>query len=64
MWVTLQFKWVALQHPAVAIVFERCVLTASLPVAAVMHALGLALVAPVADVPYYLAAGGWGWVGG
>ena len=44
MWVTLQFKWIALQYPAVTMVFERSVVTAALPVAAVMHMLGLAMV--------------------
>eukprot|EP00983_Pelagomonas_calceolata_P017391 545444-Pelagomonas_calceolata.AAC.1 len=30
------------QHPPIALLFERCVLTASLPMAAMMHTLGLA----------------------
>lgn len=30
------------QYPAVALLFERCVITASFPVAAMMHTLGLA----------------------
>lgn len=31
-----------MQHPAVALLFERCVITASFPAAAMMHSLGLA----------------------
>lgn len=55
MWASLQFKWLQMQYPAAAIYFERCVLTASLPLAAVMHSLGLATFVPYSDVPYYLA---------
>jgi len=56
MWVSLQFKWIHMQHPAVALVFERCVITAALPAAAMMHTLGLAVLVAPGDVPYYLAA--------
>ncbi|GFR52565.1 hypothetical protein Agub_g15155, partial [Astrephomene gubernaculifera] len=55
MWASLQFKWLQMQYPAAAIYFERCVLTASLPLAAVLHTLGLATFVPYSDVPYYLA---------
>ncbi len=55
MWASLQFKWLQMQYPAAAIYFERCVLTASLPLAAVMHSLGLATFVSYSDVPYYLA---------
>ncbi|EFJ42255.1 hypothetical protein VOLCADRAFT_97706 [Volvox carteri f. nagariensis] len=55
MWASLQFKWLQMQYPAAAIYFERCVLTASLPLAAVIHCLGLATFVPYSDVPYYLA---------
>ncbi|MEW5314894.1 MAG: hypothetical protein WDW38_006356 [Sanguina aurantia] len=40
MWASLQFRWIQIQYPAVALGFERAVLTASLPVAAVFHVLG------------------------
>jgi hypothetical protein len=56
MWATLQFKWIQMQYPAVAVVFERQVVTASLPVAAVVQAIGIASLVDVAEVPYYLAA--------
>ncbi|KAI8462777.1 MAG: hypothetical protein J3K34DRAFT_168086 [Monoraphidium minutum] len=56
MWLTLQFRWIQMQHPAVVLAFERQVLTASLPVAAVVQALGAAAVVDEGDVPYYLAA--------
>ena len=55
MWASLQFKWIQMQYPAVAIVFERNVITASLPVAAIMHTLGLATMVEVSEIPYYLA---------
>lgn len=55
MWASLQFRWMQIQYPAVALVFERYVLTASLPVASIMHALGLALFVDYSDIPYYLA---------
>lgn len=55
MWVSLQFKWIQMQYPMIAVVFERLVVTGSLPVAAAMHALALALVVDPGDVPFYLA---------
>ncbi|GLI61232.1 hypothetical protein VaNZ11_003532, partial [Volvox africanus] len=55
MWASLQFKWLQMQYPAAAIYFERCVLTASLPLAAVIHCLGFATFVPYSEVPYYLA---------
>jgi hypothetical protein len=45
-----------MQHPAVVLAFERQVLTASLPVAGVVQALGISAMADASDVPYYLAA--------
>ncbi len=56
MWVSLQFKWIQMQYPAVAVVFERTLVTGSVPVAAVMHSLALALVVEAAEVPFFLAA--------
>ena len=57
MWVSLQFKWIQMQYPAVAVVFERVLVTGSLPIAAVMHTLALALVVTEpGEVPFYLAA--------
>eukprot|EP00882_Tetradesmus_deserticola_P024360 GHRQ01026620.1.p1 GENE.GHRQ01026620.1~~GHRQ01026620.1.p1 ORF type:complete len:205 (-),score=70.17 GHRQ01026620.1:98-712(-) len=56
MWLTVQFRFVQMQYPAVVLAFERQVLTASLPIAAVMQAIGIAAVTEHADVPYYLAA--------
>ncbi|KAG2493679.1 hypothetical protein HYH03_008193 [Edaphochlamys debaryana] len=55
MWGSLQFKWLQMQYPAAAIYFERCVLTCSLPLAAVMHSLGLATFVDYSDVPFYMA---------
>jgi hypothetical protein len=45
-----------MQHPAIVLAFERQVITASLPVAAVVQAMGVAAVTDAGDVPYYLAA--------
>lgn len=56
MWLTVQFRFVQMQYPAVVLAFERQVLTASLPIAAAMQAIGIAAVAELGDVPYYLAA--------
>lgn len=56
MWVSLQFKWIHMHHPAVALVFERCVITGSLPAAAMMNTLGLAVLVAPSDTPFYLAA--------
>lgn len=56
MWLTVQFRFIQMQHPAVVLAFERQVLTASLPVAAVMQAVGIAAVTDLGDVPYYLCA--------
>lgn len=55
-WVSLQFKWIQMQYPAVAIVFERILVTGAMPIAAIMHSLALALVVEAADIPYFLAA--------
>jgi len=55
MWITLQFKWIHMQHPTIALVFERMVITGSLPLAAMMHTLGLAMLVEVTDVPFFLA---------
>eukprot|EP00798_Chlamydomonas_sp_ICE-L_P014360 gene14360-20357_t len=55
MWVSLQFKWIQMQYPPVTLIFERVVLTASLPTAAIMYTLGLASIVDTSDVPYYLA---------
>eukprot|EP00798_Chlamydomonas_sp_ICE-L_P021510 gene21510-28493_t len=55
MWISLQFRWIQATYPAITIIFERAVLTASLPVAAVMYSLGLASIVDSSDVPYYLA---------
>lgn len=37
MWLTLQFRFIQMQYPAVVLAFERQVLTASIPVAAIMQ---------------------------
>jgi len=37
MWLTLQFRFIQMQYPAVVLAFERQVLTASLPIAAIMQ---------------------------
>jgi hypothetical protein len=55
MWATLQFQWIQMRYPAVAVVFERQVITASIPVAAVVQTVGMASLVEVADVPYYMA---------
>jgi hypothetical protein len=41
MWLTLQFRFIQMQYPAVMLAFERQVLTASIPVAAIMQVLGV-----------------------
>eukprot|EP00879_Flechtneria_rotunda_P012843 GHRR01013409.1.p1 GENE.GHRR01013409.1~~GHRR01013409.1.p1 ORF type:complete len:1004 (+),score=317.90 GHRR01013409.1:346-3357(+) len=56
MWLTVQFRFIQMQYPAVVLAFERQVLTATLPVAAVMHAIGIAAVTELGDVPYYICA--------
>lgn len=56
MWITVQFRFIQMQYPAVVLAFERQVLTASLPIAAVMQAVGIAAVTELGDVPYYLCA--------
>ncbi|KAF8058100.1 hypothetical protein HT031_005760 [Scenedesmus sp. PABB004] len=56
MWLTLQFRFIQMQYPAVVLAFERLVLTAALPVAAGMHAVGIAALTELSDVPYYLSA--------
>jgi hypothetical protein len=56
MWVSLQFKWMQMQYPAVAIMFERILITGATPLASIMHTLALALVVEAADVPFFLAA--------
>lgn len=42
MWLTLQFRFIQMQYPAVVLAFERQVLTASIPVAAIMQVRGAA----------------------
>lgn len=56
MWVSLQFKWIQMQYPAVAMVFERIVVTGAMPLATIMHALALALLVEASALPYFLAA--------
>ncbi|KXZ48748.1 hypothetical protein GPECTOR_25g332 [Gonium pectorale] len=53
-WGSLQFRWLQMQYPAAAIYFERLLLTASLPLAALLQPLGLATFVSYSDVPYYL----------
>lgn len=55
MWLTLQFRWVQIQHPAVALAFERQVITAAAPVAGAALAVVAAAFVDAGDVPYYLA---------
>lgn len=56
MWLTLQFRFIQMQYPAVVLAFERQVLTAALPVAGVMQAIGIAALVDLGDMPYYTAA--------
>lgn len=53
--MVVQFKYIHLQHPAVALTFERIVLTASFPITAIMQTLGLAALVDPSDVPYHMA---------
>jgi hypothetical protein len=39
MWLTLQFRFIQMQYPAVVLAFERQVLTASITLAAIMQVL-------------------------
>ncbi len=55
MWTSLQFKYFQLHNPAVALAFERLVVTGALPAAAVLHTLGLSLFVDASDLPYYMA---------
>ena len=55
MWISLQFRWILLQHPTVALVFERALVVGTLPLASVIHTLALSLFMETSDVPYYLA---------
>lgn len=54
LWITLQFKFVSLHYPAVAIACERLLVTASLPLVAIVHTMGLATLVNYSDIPYYL----------
>lgn len=54
MWVSLQFKWIQMQYPTIAVYFERLVVTGALPAASVTHTLVLALVVEPGDIPFYL----------
>lgn len=56
MWATLQFKWIQVQFPAVALACERLLLVLSLPTASVMHTVGAALVVELSVVPFVTAA--------
>jgi len=55
-WATLQFKWVQLQHPAVAVALEKMLLVGCLPVAASMQAWGIASSTGMDTAPFFLAA--------
>jgi hypothetical protein len=55
-WATLQFKWIQLQHPAVAVALEKMLLVGSLPVAASMQAWGIASSTGMDTAPFFLAA--------
>jgi hypothetical protein len=55
-WATLQFKWIQLQHPAVAVAFEKMLLIGCLPVAAAMQAWGIASSTGMDTAPFFLAA--------
>ena len=56
MWMTLQFRWVQIQYPAVVLAFERQVVTASVPLSAAIITMGISSLVEEADVPYYVAA--------
>ncbi len=55
MWATLQFRWVQLQYPVVALAFERLLLCGSLPVAAMALAWGAMAAVGAGQAPFYLA---------
>jgi hypothetical protein len=55
-WATLQFKWIQLQHPAVAVAFEKMLIIGSLPIAAAMQAWGIASSTGMDTAPFFLAA--------
>ncbi|KAJ9506464.1 hypothetical protein QJQ45_019460, partial [Haematococcus lacustris] len=55
MWASLQFKYIHMQHPAVSLVFERLVVTATFPLAATLGTLGLAALVDASDLAFYQA---------
>ena len=54
-WATLQFKWIQLQHPAVAVAFEKTLIVGCIPVGAGMHTWGVALSSGMDNTPFLLA---------
>ena len=54
-WATLQFRWMQLQYPVVALAFERLLLCGSLPVAAMALSWGLVAAVGAGQAPFYLA---------
>ena len=54
-WATLQFRWMQLQYPVVALAFERLLLCGSLPVAATALSWGLVAAVGAGQAPFYLA---------
>ena len=53
--MTLQFKWIQLQYPAVVMAFERLLLAGCVPVGSVVITWGLLPASGVSAAPYFLA---------
>ena len=54
-WATLQFKWVQMQHPAVAVAFEKTLILGCIPVCGTMQAWGVTLTSGIESTPFFLA---------
>lgn len=54
-WATLQFKWVQLQHPAVAVAFEKMLIVGCPPVAGAIQSWGIAMSSGMETAPFFLA---------
>lgn len=56
LWATLQFRWIQMRYPAVALASERLLLGGCLPLAAIFHSVGAALALDISSVPFVTAA--------
>lgn len=54
-WATVQFKFLQLEYPPVALAFERLLLSATLPVGAAVQTWGIMSAVGASAAAYYLA---------